>query len=101
MANRTYYVYILTNLSRTLYLGVTNSLERRMHEHRTKSVPGFSKEYNVTMLVYYESFERPGDAIDREKQIKRWSRVKKVALIESLNPAWEDLSAGWLVGDGG
>ena len=95
MIDRTYYVYILTNASRTLYVGVTNSLERRMHQHRMKTVPGFASQYNITMLVYYEAFERPDDAIAREKQLKRWSRAKKVALVESLNPSWADLSAGW------
>ncbi|RIK43190.1 MAG: endonuclease [Chloroflexi bacterium] len=98
MSNRTYYVYILTNLSRTLYIGMTNSLERRIYEHRMKAVRGFTQRYNVTMLVYVEAFERPMDAIEREKQLKRWSRAKKVALIETLNPCWEDLSAAWFTG---
>jgi putative endonuclease len=95
MTDGTYYVYILTNASRTLYIGVTNSLERRLYQHRMKSASSFASKYNVTMLIYYEAFERPADAIAREKQLKRWSRAKKVALVDSLNPDWVDLSAGW------
>jgi len=91
----TYYVYILTNTSRTLYVGVTNNLERRVYEHRMKRVPGFTKDYNVTILVDIESFATPGVAIAREKQLKNWTRAKKIRLIESLNPTWEDLAAEW------
>jgi putative endonuclease len=77
-----YYVYILTNKSRTLYTGVTNDLERRVYEHKQKLVPGFTAKYKITFSA----------AIEREKQIKGWLRVKKVALIESVNPDWADLS---------
>lgn len=90
-----YYVYIMTNHSRTLYTGVTNNLERRVYEHKQKLVPGFTKKYNVTMLVYYEETPDVREAIAREKQIKGWLRSKKIALIESLNPNWEDLGAEW------
>ena len=84
--DRRYYVYILTNTSRTLYVGVTNNLERRMYEHKNKLVPGFANKYNVTWLAHYEEIPSIESAIAREKQIKNWRRSKKVALIESANP---------------
>ncbi len=87
-----YYVYILTNKSKTLYTGVTNNLIRRMYEHKNKLVEGFTKKYNLTKLVYYELFNNINDAIRREKQIKGLLRKKKIALIEMINPKWEDLS---------
>ena len=90
-----YYVYIMTNNSRTLYTGVTNDLERRVYEHKHKLVPGFTSKYNITKLVWYESFHDIHQAIEAEKRIKGWIRAKKVALIESKNPTWEDLSEGW------
>ncbi len=90
-----YYVYIMTNKSRTLYTGVTNNLERRVSGHNQKLIPGFTGKYNITHLVYYEEFTDIRDAIAREKQIKGWLRSKKIALIESVNSQWEDLSAGW------
>ena len=89
---KTYYVYIMTNKSRTLYTGVTNDLTRRVYEHKHKLVPGFTAKYNITYLVYYEDFQNINAAITREKQIKGWLRAKKIALIESLNPDWKDLS---------
>ena len=92
---RQYYVYIMTNRSRTLYTGVTNNLERRVYEHKHKMGSKFTCKYNITRLVYYESFSDVRDAIAREKQIKGWLRSKKIALIESVNPKWEDLSASW------
>ena len=92
---RRYYVYILTNSSRTLYVGVTNNLERRMYEHKNKLVPGFTTRYNVTWLAYYEETPSIESAIVREKQIKAWRRSKKVALIDSANPRWKDLSLEW------
>ena len=84
--DRQYYVYILTNSTRTLYVGVTNDLERRMYEHKNKLVPGFTSKYNVTWLASYEQTSDVESAIEREKQIKGWRRSKKVALIESFNP---------------
>jgi putative endonuclease len=95
MQHAQYYVYIMTNASQTLYIGVTNNLERRVYEHKHKLVPGFTRTYNITRLVYYETTIDVRTAIAREKQLKRWLRRKKIALIESLNPTWEDLSAGW------
>ena len=87
-----YYVYILTNSSRTLYIGVTNDLVRRVYQHRQKLVEGFTKRYNVSWLVYFEQTQDVREAIFREKQIKAWRREKKVELIESFNPQWKDLS---------
>lgn len=89
--SRVYFVYILTNHSRTLYVGVTNNLVRRVFEHRQKVVEGFTKKYNVTQLVYFEQTPDVRAAIAREKQIKGWLRAKKIALIEGVNPAWKDL----------
>jgi len=90
-----YCVYIMASRSRTLYTGVTNHLERRVYEHKEKLLPGFSSRYNTTRLVYYEVFGNIRSAIEREKQIKGWLRSKKIALIESVNPEWEDLAADW------
>ena len=90
-----YYVYIMTNKSRTLYTGVTNDLERRVYEHKKKLVPGFTTKYNITRLVYFEVTQDVGAAIAREKQIKGWLRTKKIALIDSVNLGWADLSVDW------
>ena len=89
---RQYYTYIMTNTYHTvLYIGVTNDLKRRVFEHKEKLVKGFTKTYNVTKLVYYEMFTDPINAIQREKQLKGWSRAKKVELIEGFNKTWDDL----------
>jgi len=90
-----YFVYIMTNPSRTLYTGITNSLRRRTREHKEKRADGFTAKYNITRLVYFESFGDVRNAIEREKQIKSWTRAKRVALIESINPKWDDLSREW------
>jgi putative endonuclease len=90
-----YYVYIATNVSRTLYTGVTNNLERRMDEHKRKVGSRFAAKYNITRLVYLEVCTDIRDAIAREKEIKGWRREKKITLIESVNPTWQDLSADW------
>jgi len=90
-----YYVYIMTNRSKTLYTGVTNDLIRRVCEHKNKIIDGFTKKYNITKLVFYEETNDIRTAIEREKQIKGWLRSKKIALIESVNPKWEDLSKEW------
>ena len=92
---RTYYVYIMASKSRALYTGVTRDLTRRVSEHKQKLVPGFTAMYNVSRLVYYEDFRDIRAAIAREKEIKAWRRSKKIALIESKNAAWQDLSEGW------
>lgn len=90
-----YYVYILASKSRTLYIGVTNNLEVRIRQHRNGTFGGFTSEYKIHRLVYYERFTWIHSAIAREKQLKRWRREKKVWLIERENPTWEDLSAEW------
>jgi putative endonuclease len=95
MNQKTYYVYILSNVSRTLYVGFTNDLERRIGQHRAKQYDGFTRDYNVTVLVYFEEYPWVDDAIAREKQIKNWSRSKKIGLIERENPQWLDLAADW------
>jgi putative endonuclease len=87
-----YHVYILAGESGALYIGVTNFLERRVAEHKRKLTPGFSERYNITKLVYFEPFGEARTAIAREKQLKRWNRIKKVRLIEKRNPTWRDLS---------
>ena len=89
---RGYYVYIMTNGVRTLYIGVTNDLTRRVYEHKHKLIDGFTKKYNITFLVYYETTNNVEAAIAREKQLKGWKRDKKIALIEASNPQWKDLS---------
>ncbi len=96
MARKEYFVYIMTNKSRTLYVGVTNNLIRRVYEHKNKIIPGFTSKYHITKLVFYESGDNINLAIMREKQIKGWLRAKKIKLIETINPAWEDLSEEWL-----
>ena len=91
-----YYVYILTNKrGNVMYIGVTNDLARRLQEHRRGEIDGFTKKYNVHKLVYFESGFDVREAIMREKQLKNWSRSKKNALVEALNPQWRDLSEDW------
>src|SRR4051812_49683592 len=89
---KTYCVYIMAGASGVIYIGVTNDIERRVVEHKSKSVPGFSARYNLTKLVYFEMFGDVRAAISREKELKGWVRRRKVALIESMNPQWGDLS---------
>jgi putative endonuclease len=92
---KNYYAHIMTNKSRTFYTGITNNLERRVSEHKQKLIEGFTKRYNITVLVHFEVFSDVRDAIAREKQVKDWRREKKIALIESMNPTWRDLSEDW------
>jgi len=94
-SEKSYYVYIMTNRSKTLYTGVTNNLERRVFEHKYKLIPGFTKKYNITRLVYFEEGTDIDSAIMREKQIKGWLRKKKTNLIEKENPEWKDLAEDW------
>ncbi|MCL4489176.1 MAG: GIY-YIG nuclease family protein [Chloroflexi bacterium] len=96
---REYYFYILSNHSRTLYAGVTNNLERRLYEHKHKLLPGFTSRYHLSRLVYFEVYADIREAIAREKQVKGWLRSKKIALIESINPNWRDLSEDWHRGE--
>ena len=95
MTRKQYYVYILASLSGTLYIGITNNLERRMVEHKEGLVEGFTKEYGVERLVYFEMYGDVRNAIHREKQLKGWRRDKKIALIEKVNPSWKDLAREW------
>jgi putative endonuclease len=90
-----YYVYIMASERQTLYTGVTSSLESRVWQHKNKLMPGFTAKYDCTKLVYYEVTNDVWEAIPREKQIKGWVRRKKIALIRSINPAFDDLSIEW------
>jgi putative endonuclease len=92
-----YYVYIVASRTRVLYCGVTNSVARRADEHRVGDIPGFTASYQCHRLVWFEHYQYVHNAIDREKQIKRWGRAKKIQLIERTNPAWADLSEAWRV----
>jgi len=95
---RQYFVYVMASVSRTLYVGMTNNLERPVFEHKGKETPGFTRHYNVTRLVCIEAYGDPRSAIAREKQIKGWRRSTKIELIEAENPEWADLSDGWFDG---
>lgn len=91
-----FYVYIISNNFRNvLYIGVTRNLKRRLYEHKNKLIDGFSKKYNLNVLLFYETTEYALDAIAREKQLKKWNRDKKFALIKSVNPKLRDLSEDW------
>lgn len=87
-----YYVYIMTNYSGTLYIGITNDLTRRVFEHKNKLIDGFTRKYNINRLVYHEHFQYILNAIAREKQLKRWRRKKKLWIINTINPSWTDLA---------
>jgi putative endonuclease len=92
---RFYYVYILGSFSGTLYTGVTGNLYRRIRQHKEHAIEGFTADYDITRLLYFEPYREVLDAIAREKQLKGWTRAKKVALIEKNNPKWEDLARDW------
>jgi putative endonuclease len=94
-SQRTYYVYILASKSRVLYVGITSRLISRLGEHRSGELGGFTSDYRLHRLVYFECFDWADAAIRREKQLKRWRRENKIALIGRRNPTWEDLSAEW------
>ena len=91
----TFWVYILTSRTGTLYIGITGYIDRRISQHKMDSIEGFTKKYKVHRLVYYETFDYVLNAIRREKQLKGWRRDKKIALIEKSNPRWQDLSEHW------
>lgn len=93
--NRRYYVYILSNALRRIYIGITNNLERRVYERKHTLIAGFTTKYNITQLVHFDISSDVLAAITREKQLKGWLRRKKLALIDSQNPTWEDLGNGW------
>ena len=94
VVKRIYHFYIMSNISKMSYTGVTNDLDRRVFQHRSKEIGRFTKKYNIHRLVYFEAFGDIRDAIAREKQIKGWLRARKLALIESVNPEWSDLAPG-------
>lgn len=87
-----FYVYILTNKSNTLYIGITGNIQRRSNEHKRGYVNGFTKRYNISTLIYVEEYDDPKEAITREKQLKGWNRHKKMQLIKTLNPKFEELT---------
>ena len=91
MRNKTFYVYILSSFKKVLYVGITSNLRKRIWEHREGVVSVFTKKYNIKMLVYYGLHDNSEIAIQREKQLKRWRKEKKINLIESINPEWKDL----------
>lgn len=93
---KTVYVYIITNQSKTLYIGVTSNLERRIYQHAHRLIPGFSSRYNIGKLIYYEQLDDAWLAMAREKVLKGWRSHRKIDLINSVNPAWDDLSAAWV-----
>ena len=95
-SDRTYFVYIMSNRSRTLYIGMTNNLARRVSEHRHPQDDTFTARYHLTRLVYAETFNNVLDAIAYEKQLKGWTRARKIELIEAGNPEWQDLAEAWL-----
>jgi putative endonuclease len=95
LEERWFYVYIMASRSRNLYTGLTSGLRHRVWQHKTRALGGFTARYNIDRLVYFERFNYVNNAIDRERQIHRWSRKKKLALIEEMNPTWLDLSEGW------
>lgn len=94
-SERWYYIYIMTNRSKTLCVGVTGNIRKRVFQHKTGVFEGFTKRYKLDRLVYWEQFKRVGYAIAREKQLKRWTRIKKIRLIVSMNPTWKDLAEDW------
>ncbi len=95
MNSRDYYVYIMSNMSKTLYIGVTNNLMRRVLEHKQKRIEGFTQKYNITKLVYFEWTDSIEAAINREKQLKNWHRQWKINLVEGMNKNWDDLTIDW------
>ena len=95
MLQPAYFTYLAASRSRTLYVGVTSNLQKRMFQHKWKEFDGFSARYNCDRLVWFESHQDIRIAIAREKQLKNWRREKKIVLIEKMNPAWVDLSRDW------
>ena len=96
--DRSYCVYILSSASRVLYVGMTSELPRRVYQHKCGLLPGFTKRYRVGLLVFFECTSNSRAAVERERQLKRWSREKKVRLIETVNAGWTDLAADWFEG---
>src|SRR5579885_3496105 len=95
MHEGSYFTYIMASRSHTLYIGITDDLEKRVFQHKWKEHDGFTARYNCDRLVWYESHDQAAKAIAREKELKGWRRARKIALIESMNPIWNDLSRDW------
>ncbi|HET9742602.1 MAG TPA: GIY-YIG nuclease family protein [Terriglobales bacterium] len=95
MREHDYAVYIMASISGVLYIGVTSELQHRVWQHKSGAFEGFTKKYQCHRLVYFERYDRIQAAIGREKQLKGWTRARKIALIESANPRWQDLSEHW------
>ena len=95
MRERIYFAYIVASKSRKLYIGVTGDLMRRISQHKQKTHSGFTARYNCNRLIWFERFSGASLAIQREKELKGWTRAKKIVLIEAANPTWEDPSAQW------
>jgi len=93
--DKRYYVYIMASKGRVLYVGITGFLTKRVLQHKAGQIDGFTKLYHVNRLVYFEVFRYVNNAIARETEIKKWRREKKISLIESLNPTWDDLAEDW------
>jgi putative endonuclease len=94
-SEKRFYIYIMTNRSKNFYVGVTNNIQERVFQHKTGAFESFTSRYKLDRLVYWERFKYVNAAIVREKQLKRWTRVKKMHLIVSMNPTWKDLAAEW------
>ena len=92
---KTYYVYIMASNSGTLYIGVTSNIKKRVCEHKNHLIPGFTDKYEIDRLLYFEVIRDSASAINREKQLKAWRHEKKITLIDSMNPEWNDLSQDW------
>src|SRR5262244_2291421 len=90
-----YFVYIMSNRSKTLYIGITGTFRRRVLQHKSGTFEGFTSRYKLDRLVYWEKFKSVHYAIAREKQLKGWTRIKKIQLIVSMNPTWKDLAEDW------
>jgi len=92
---RRYFVYILSSVTNRLYIGITNDLERRVVQHKRRELEGFTSRYGIDQLVYYEETDDVYAAISREKQLKGWMRIRKIQLVQDMNPDWHDLAADW------
>ena len=95
MHKKVFHVYILSSRSRNLYIGSSGDIVVRVWEHKTGAHDGFTARYNINRLVYFEPYDNPRDAYERERELKTWTRARKIALIEENNPTWDDLSDGW------
>ncbi len=92
---KTFYTYIMASDTGTLYVGMTSNIKERVYQHKHHLIPGFTDKYNIENLLYVETFSNASSAIKREKQLKSWSRKKKINLIDSKNPTWNDLAKNW------